>query len=1195
LFDYQHKEYLSAISFACEELACCISLESFLGKFVPSSVGNSVSSSKTQNFQHFSKKVDCLLDILATTVVCRTPNEKTIDQSVAQLTTVDDDLVIKEDTETSKLLESKACFKTPYPIQQIRCSQPLGFSVIDSGSFQQQVHEGILVDGDETISVSSQSVVTGTTIVFCSLRIAAHCLSELLEDISKRWHSYYQSLVGSSIENLDVSNREISFPLKSDAMKGSSSFSYQKSVLKALKDGKINLLFATDVAQEGIDISQCNVIINYDGPKTLIGFIQRRGRARSKNSSLIHLVKSLNKNKDYETKDIYYFVQQEVETEITLKSMFNELVPSPDGVEGEVKEDEGEIIGSREKATRKMRKNCFVIPETGAFVDCISSKTLLARYCDYFSLQIHSKLRYEYLIDFPRYFFERSYCNPSLWLCTLMLPDAIRRLYPDCPVKFYLETANKRHAKGLISLKAIEFLYSKGEFDTNLRFRRFQFDQLSPLIAEESSSSDLNSSQTNGMTLLNVDGMPIRALDPYITDPSNNNLIFEDIQVQILTKKVADITTTNPFSASYYRYNTNTDDNSKNSQGKRSLSDDQVLLPSSSDNEAMDTHHEYTSDHRNPKRKEDDRSQNENTFVSQNELNRKVSITEYPTSLFSTNKEDSIICSIDTPCEVHSTVPDRGSPSFSSFPHSLLHADQPFLTLYLYRLRILGGRHQYSHLSSNTKLLCQLEAIERICYAFHFPLSSNVMSDEYDIFLKCFTNEDHQDFIKIEYLGSKMFSLRELSFIQCFHKSIFALQPFTLPREPATSPVETENQNTQQKHQIPSCDSGFFFPISFPPLNSFMEEDFFSSERDEIRKLLYFDYNEWKSFSNNSYFLILPLPSSSFDCMEEEKAKYCEYPDNSLETADKQVKKELFDLSFINCAYLKECAKQAIILINNLAIIQENNLTLNSSSFCFPSHTNPMAFHDMLCTTNGRNLVCFENSQLSLSNEERLQLPNHKRMMDPLSSNRKSRRNAEKKTFFEYFSGKSEELKRFLNELIEKEPDFVLYKGYPISGKLTLFNTLLTPDTFITPSNGSGSSAVTSTGSEVHLLPELTIPIGNLLYFHMIFFLPSLTHRIQSILLANEVYHKFFLPAVYYLPKIVISSESTKVIEKRRKLNSDSSDVVEKSFINKPSFPVKISQVLQALTTKRNLESIDSERFVAFRFLRDISLRLPCL
>ncbi|KAI1335863.1 RNase3 domain-containing protein [Xylariaceae sp. FL0016] len=56
------------------------------------------------------------------------------------------------------------------------------------------------------------------------------------------------------------------------------------------REGKLNCLFATSVAEEGIDIPDCNIIIRFDLSKTVIQFIQSRGRARSSGARFMNMV-----------------------------------------------------------------------------------------------------------------------------------------------------------------------------------------------------------------------------------------------------------------------------------------------------------------------------------------------------------------------------------------------------------------------------------------------------------------------------------------------------------------------------------------------------------------------------------------------------------------------------------------------------------------------------------------------------------------------------------------------------------------------------------------------------------------------------------------------------------------------------------------------------------------------------------------
>lgn len=52
----------------------------------------------------------------------------------------------------------------------------------------------------------------------------------------------------------------------------------------------MTLLVATSVAEEGLDIRQCNVVMRFDLAKTVLAYIQSRGRARKPGSDYILMV-----------------------------------------------------------------------------------------------------------------------------------------------------------------------------------------------------------------------------------------------------------------------------------------------------------------------------------------------------------------------------------------------------------------------------------------------------------------------------------------------------------------------------------------------------------------------------------------------------------------------------------------------------------------------------------------------------------------------------------------------------------------------------------------------------------------------------------------------------------------------------------------------------------------------------------------
>lgn len=83
----------------------------------------------------------------------------------------------------------------------------------------------------------------------------------------------------------------------------------QKGVLDTFKsDGESKMLIATSVADEGVDIAQCNLVLLYEYTGNVIKMIQVRGRGRAKDSKCI-LVTS---KKEQEENEKYNIMKEEM-------------------------------------------------------------------------------------------------------------------------------------------------------------------------------------------------------------------------------------------------------------------------------------------------------------------------------------------------------------------------------------------------------------------------------------------------------------------------------------------------------------------------------------------------------------------------------------------------------------------------------------------------------------------------------------------------------------------------------------------------------------------------------------------------------------------------------------------------------------------------------------------------------------------
>lgn len=84
----------------------------------------------------------------------------------------------------------------------------------------------------------------------------------------------------------------------------------QSYTLKAFELKVINILFATNVVEEGIDVSKCNMVIRFNEPETFGSYYQSKGRARSSNSCYYIMLDSESMDKRVEDLQNFYEIEE---------------------------------------------------------------------------------------------------------------------------------------------------------------------------------------------------------------------------------------------------------------------------------------------------------------------------------------------------------------------------------------------------------------------------------------------------------------------------------------------------------------------------------------------------------------------------------------------------------------------------------------------------------------------------------------------------------------------------------------------------------------------------------------------------------------------------------------------------------------------------------------------------------------------
>ncbi|KAG4930061.1 hypothetical protein JHK86_047022 [Glycine max] len=239
-------------------------------------------------------------------------------------------------------------------------------------------------------------------IIFVNRIVTARSLSYILQKLKllRQWRSDFLVGVHAGLKSMSRKTMNI--------------------IVDKFRSGELNLLVATKVGEEGLDIQTCCLVIRFDLPETVASFIQSRGRARMPQSEYAFLVDSGNK-KELDIIDGFEKDEYRMNMEITFRtSKETYIIPE---------------------------ERIFRVDSSGASVSSGYSISLLHQYC--------SKLPHdEYFDPKPCFYYLDDSGRIS---CHITLPS-------NAPINQILGTpqlsmeASKRDA----CLKAIEELYNLG-------------------------------------------------------------------------------------------------------------------------------------------------------------------------------------------------------------------------------------------------------------------------------------------------------------------------------------------------------------------------------------------------------------------------------------------------------------------------------------------------------------------------------------------------------------------------------------------------------------------------------------------------------------------------------------------------------------------------------------------------------------
>ncbi|XP_022864537.1 endoribonuclease Dicer homolog 2 isoform X3 [Olea europaea var. sylvestris] len=235
--------------------------------------------------------------------------------------------------------------------------------------------------------------------------VIRNLLNELLPDVSG-WRTEYTA--GNTSKLQSQSRKE------------------QNKIVDEFRKGTVNIIIATSMLEEGLDVQRCNLVIRFDPSATVCSFIQSRGRARMQDSDFVLMVKSgdtatLNRVENYLASG-----------DIMRKECLSHASLPCEPLDSKLNSEE-----------------YYEVESTGAIVTLSSSVSLLHFYCS----RLPSDCYYK---PYPR-----CVVDKELKICTLHLPRS-------CPIQTITVHGNTKILKQLACLEACRKLHQVSALTDNL-------------------------------------------------------------------------------------------------------------------------------------------------------------------------------------------------------------------------------------------------------------------------------------------------------------------------------------------------------------------------------------------------------------------------------------------------------------------------------------------------------------------------------------------------------------------------------------------------------------------------------------------------------------------------------------------------------------------------------------------------------